>query len=383
MKKEQDKRNVKGNGNVRQREDGTWEARCVINGKRRSFYADKQSEALKKMRAAQKEGDKGQFLDPNKITVGKWLDIWLEEYSKPSIRSTTYAVRRGTVDVHLKPALGSVKLQSLDPTQVQAFYNFLRTEKKLAPSTINTIHLCLNCCLEQAVRLKYIRENPLHACVLPKREKKEIVPFSKNDIEKFLLESKGDYFEDLYAVTLFTGMRIGEIMGLPWDAVDFENNTVTVKQQLLASRYKKISIPLIGPTKNGKSRVLTPPPFVMEILQNVRKKQNQNKIAAGALWQNEHNLVFTNEIGKHWSYACIQEHYKNIVTKIGRPDLRFHDLRHTYTVIALQEGVNPKTVQEALGHATANFTLDVYAHVSDKMRLESSSKLQAYYKKSF
>lgn len=376
---QQEKRNAKGSGNVRQRKDGRWEARCTINGKSRSFYADKQADALKAMRAAQKAKDDGAFIEPSKSTVSQWMNFWMEEYKKPSIRPTTYAVRYGNIKNHLIPELGHIKLQSLTPSQIQSLLNRLRTQKGLAASTIGTIFRTLHCCLDDAVKLKYIRENPANMCKLPKKEKKELVPFSETDIENFLKEIKGHLFEELYCVTLFTGMRLGEICGLSWDAINFKEGTITVKQQLLNSRYKSINIPMIGPTKNGQVRILTVAPFVMDLLKNVRKKQLTNQMLLGTAWKNEYNLVFTNELGKNWSRACVEEHYKAIVTKIGRPDLRFHDLRHTYAVTALQEGDNPKTVQEALGHATAAFTLNVYAHVSDKMRQESAARMQKYF----
>ena len=133
-------------------------------------------------------------------------------------------------------------------------------------------------------------------------------------------------------------------------------------------------------TKNGKPRIITPAPSVMNILRLEKIKQAENRLKAGSAWSNLDKLIFTDELGSHLSNDTIQTHYKKLVASIGRPDARFHDLRHTYAVTALQEGDSIKTVQSNLGHATASFTLDVYGHVSEKMRKGSSDMMDAYIK---
>lgn len=371
----QDKRNAKGGGTVRQREDGRWEARCTINGKRRSFYADTQKEALKAMRAAQKSEDEGLYIEPSKLTVEQWFNIWLEEYERPQVRYRTYNIHSG----HRKrifSALGTIKLQKLTTTHIQMFLNDMHKEG-LASETVNHYKVSLSMALKQATKLRYISTNPAEPCTTPKKESKELHPLSDNEVKKFLNAIEGHRFQALFTVALFTGMRKGEVLGLPWDAVDFKAGTITVKQQL--QRYRSDS--LITPTKNGKPRTLTPAPFVMDILRNVRQEQFQNRIKLGSAWNNECDLVFTSKTGKYLCSSAVYSAYKKIVESIGRPDVRFHDLRHTYAVMALQEGDSPKTVQDALGHATASFTLEVYAHVSEKMKQESANRMQNYYEK--
>ncbi len=368
----QDKRNAKGGGSVRQRPDGRWEARCTINGKSRSFYADKQQDALKAMRAAQKAADEGQYLEPSKMTVGQWLDIWLEEFERPQVRYGTYIKCKSNVNHNIVPALGKIKLQALTSTHIQSFINDL--QKKGIQS--REIYATLRTALNKAVMLKYITTNPGDACSLPKKEKKEISPLSDNDVKNFLKAIEGHKHQALFTVTLFTGMRKGEILGLPWDAVDFKNGTITIKQQLHTQHGRRE----IGPTKNGRSRTIAPAPFVMDILRNVRQEQFKNQIKLGSEWNNEFNLVFTDETGHNCTHNVYLS-FKNVVSKIGRPDARFHDLRHTYAVMSLQEGDSLKTVQENLGHTTASMTLGVYAHVSEKMKLESANRMQNYYEK--
>lgn len=374
-------RNAKGNGSVRQRENGSWEGRCIINGKRRSFYGEKQGDVLKAMRTAQKAADDGVYFEPTRVTVAAWLDTWLEEYVKPSAKPLTLSTYRSRVETHIKPALGRIKLTALNATQIQRFYNDLTRVQELSPKTVKNVHGILHKALEQALKLRYIGLNPADACTLPRMEQREIKPLDEREISAFLREiESGEALRDLFTVALFTGMREGEICGLSWDAVDFRAGTVTVKQQLCKEKQKG-GQHYIAPTKNDRARTLTPAPFVMDILKSVRQEQMADHMALGLAWRNEFNLVFTDKTGRYIVPQTALKRFKAVAGRIGRPDARFHDLRHTYAVTALQEGDDVKTVQENLGHATASFTLDVYGHVSEKMKKESAARMQSYFEK--
>lgn len=373
--------NAKNNGSVRQRDNGTWEARCVINGKRVSFYGAKQSDALKAMRAAQKAADDGTYFEPSRLTVAEWLTTWLSEYVAPSCKPLTLSTYQSRADTHILPTLGKIKLTALNATQIQTFYNDLQREQGLSPKTIKNVHGILHKALDQAVKLRYIGLNPADACTLPRMEKKEIKPLSEDEIAAFLREiAEGEPLRNLFTVALFTGMREGEICGLAWDAVNFIDGTITVRQQLCKEK-KKGGVHYIAATKNDKSRTLTVAPFVMEILKEVFREQSVQRSLAGSAWENDWNLVFTNALGEHIVPQTALKRFKAVAERIGRPDARFHDLRHTYAVTALQEGDDVKTVQENLGHATASFTLDVYGHVSEKMKKESAARMQSYFEK--
>ena len=378
---EKTSRNARGNGSVRQREDGTWEARCTIGGKRRSFYGKKQSEVLKAMRAAQKAEDDGTYLEPVRLTVEKWLSVWLEEYCKPGAKPMTYSTYKSRIETHILPALGKIRLTALNATQIQTFYNALQREKNLSPKTIKNVHGILHKALEVAMQLRYIGYNAADACTLPRMEKREIHPLTEAEIAAFLAEiAEGEPLADLFTVALFTGMREGEICGLSWDSVDFDGGTITIRQQLCKQKEKGGAF-YIATTKNDRQRTLTVPPFVMEILRGVKRRQSAERFAAGLVWENEWNLVFTDPLGCHLVPQTVLKRFKAVAGRIGRPDARFHDLRHTYAVTALQEGDDVKTVQENLGHATASFTLDVYGHVSEKMKKESADRMEQYFRK--
>lgn len=371
-------RKTKGDGSVRKRPDGRWEARCVIDGKRRSFYGRKQTEVVKAMREAQRTAEElgAAVTLATRWSLGEWLLQWLDEYIAPSCKPQTYSTYQSRSTTHIIPAIGSVPLRKLTAAQIQAFYNDLLRGKALSPKTIRNVHGILHKALEQAVNLRYLVWNPAAACSLPRVEKKEIKPLSEREITAFLEAIRaGEPLRDLFVVALFTGMREGELCGLCWDGVDFERGTVTVKQQLCKER-KRGGVHYVAPTKNDRTRTLTPAPFVMAILRRLYEVRTGN---VESMTPRPCDFVFVNERGEHIVPQTALKRLKAVARKIGRADLRFHDLRHTYAVTALQEGDDIKTVQQNLGHATSSFTLDVYGHVSEKMHLDSAARMQAYF----
>ena len=372
------KRAAKGQGSIRQRADGTFEGRTTINGERKSFYGDRQSDVVKAMRAAKKSADDGAYFEPTRLTIGKWLETWINEYVTSSVKPLTLAAYKSQIRTNISPALGKIKLSVLNATQIQKFYNDLMRVNGLSAKTVKNIQGILHKDLLKAVELRYIGYNPADACTLPRVEKREIQPLTDAEIKAFLaVISEGERFEDLFTVALFTGMREGEICGLSWDSVDFDNGVIMVRQQLQREVVRGGSF-YIASTKNDKSRKITPAPFVMALLKEVKREQIENKLKAGRAWDNKWNLVFVDELGTHMYPDTVLGRFKKVAAKIGRPEARFHDLRHTYAVTALQEGDDIKTVQSNLGHATASFTLDVYGHVSEKMKIDSAARMENY-----
>lgn len=382
----QKKRRTRGEGTIRQRKDGTWEARFVVGvdpgtGRdiRKSVYARTQKEVRQKMTEALAALDKNDYHEPCKMTVGAWLDIWAETYLggvKPhTVRSYTDIIKN-----HLKPALNTIPLDALNAHTIQQFYNALGKEKDgkpgLSSKTVKNIHGVLHQALQQAVMLGYIRANPTDACILPRRVKKEIHPLDEEQSKAFLEAIKGHRFETLFTVTLFTGLREGEALGLLWNCLDLENGIMLVDKQLQLEK-KRGGKYIFVPLKNDRSRTVALAPWVIEILKHHRAVQAEQRLRTGPLWENS-GLVFTNELGRHLAIHTVYKDFKKIVASIGCPEVRFHDLRHSYAVAALRAGDDIKTVQGTLGHATAAFTLDVYGHVTDQMKRASANRMEQY-----
>ena len=373
-------RNAQGAGTIRQRKDGTWEGRYTVGrdpgtGKQvqKSVYGKTQKETRIKLQQATSSIDLGVYTEPSKMTVSRWLDIWLEEFLG-DVKPRTQELYTSTVKNRIKPALGAVKLSDLKTAAIQKFYNDCgRGDAPLSPKTVKNVHGILHKALQQAVEAGYIRENPADACKPPRIVKKEITPLDEAETKLFVKAVHDDPYEILYLVTLFTGMREGEVMGLKWDAVDFEAGTVRIVHQLQLHK----GVYQLMPTKNSKPRTITPAPYVMNLLKAQKRIQAGWKLAAGRVWQDD-GFVFSNQLGAHLARQTVYKHFKDAVESIGLKDRRFHDLRHTYAVASLRAGDDPKTVSENLGHATVAFTLDIYGHVTEQMKRASADRMQAY-----
>ena len=380
----QAKRNANGIGNIRKRADGRWEARYCVGFDpktgaliRKSVYCKTQKEARQKLTQAMAEIDDGSYLDPCSVKFGDWLDLWLETYVSPTVKPYTTDSYTNICNRYLKPYLGRYKLSQLSALPIQKMYNELQQEHKLSAKTVKNIHGVLHRALTQAVKLQMLKANPSDLCDLPKVTRKEIQPMEQDDITAFLRVIRWHKYERLYAVTLFTGMRQGEVLGLTWDCVDFQRCTLTVSKQLQKTKKVGGEYTLVS-TKSGKSRIITVAPSVMEFLREEKRWQEQMQILAGSAWDNSWNLVFTNELGRHLVHFTVYKHFKEIVREIGMPKERFHDLRHSYAVVSIENGDDMKTVQTNLGHATSSFTLDVYGHVSQRMHQQSAERMERF-----
>ena len=345
----------------------------------RSITGKTQKEVAQKLRQITASLDDGTYKAPCKMTVGEWLDIWTQDYLM-SVKPRTVDSYKTTVERHLKPAFAAMKLDAVKPQDVQRFYNSLQVEcddrRPLSAKSIRNIHGVFHKAMQQAVKLGHIRTNPADSCDLPRATRKEIHPLDSESIAKFLKAASGHRYEAIYAFTLFTGLREGEVLGLLWDCVDLDRGVIIVNKQLQKERCGKGEYHLV-PTKSGKSRQLTVAPFVVELLKKQKRLQERQKLFAGDAWENS-NLVFTNEIGHHLSAQTVYLHFKRLAETAGCPEARFHDLRHSYAVISLQSGDYIKTLQENLGHHTAAFTLDVYGHVTEQMRRNSANRMQRF-----
>lgn len=375
-------KNANGQGTLKKRANGTWEGQyCVWEDgklKRRSVYGKTQAEARKKLSAVTNDLDNGVYLKPQQLTVSEWFDTWEAEYLidiKPSTKSQYDYQGR----IWIKPKIGSYALQKITAPVIQRFYNDCSV--KLSPKSIKNLHGVLHRCFNQAVLCGYLRSNPCEAVVLPRIEKKEMKVIQGDKVSDFLAAIKSDVYGNLYFVDVFTGMRESEIIGLTWDCIDFTNGLIRVEKQFRKNHGLAGEAYCFTSTKNSQKRVIKPAPAVMDVLRAEKLKQTENKLKYGSSFDNPLNLVFTNEIGEHLKSVTVYNHVKGILKSIGLESVRFHDLRHTYATLSIENGDDLKTVSENLGHATVAFTADVYQHVTDRMKANSADRMQEYIQK--
>lgn len=378
-------RNAQGGGTIRQRPDGRWEARYTVGrdpgtGKQiqRSVYGSTQKEVRQKLAQITAAIDKGTYQAPNKITVSEWMDEWLTTFCANKVKPLTLSSYSAMIKNHIIPAFGAVEVQAVKGAHIQRLYNSM-TKAGLSGKTVKNVGAILHKSFSVAMKQGIIATNPCDAAELPKAEYKEIRPLADDEIPRFLAAIDRSPMRNSYALCLFAGLREGECLGLSWRQVDFEKGRITVSQQLQQEKAKGGKYYIAPSTKSGKTRTIEPPPIAFEYLRAEWVKQLENRLKAGPAWHNPDDLVFTDEAGKHYTFFMFYRRFKRIAASIGRPDARPHDLRHTAATIAIASGADVKSVQELLGHATASFTLNVYAHTSEQMMKDTAARMQSYY----
>lgn len=381
------KKSAKGGGTIRKktvsrngREYTYWEARVTTgrdpgSGKQlqRSFTGKTQKEVREKMQAAAVQINQGVYTAPQRLAVGQWLDVWAADYLN-GVKPATAAIYRGNVKNHIKLALGAVRLDQLSPHAVQGFVNGL----KLAPSSVRLAYKVLYMALGKAVDLGYIPRNPAAKCELPRMEQKEIHPLDDRQAAALLASAKGSELEPLVAAALFTGLRLSELLGLTWGAVDFQRETIYVNKQLARMEHRAAEL-FISP-KNGKARTISAAPSAMAALKRQWIRQAELRLRAGPIWDNPHELVFTSALGGPMEHWRVESGFKRLTAAAGLTNVRFHDARHTYAVNAIRAGDDIKTIQSNLGHAAAAFTLDRYGHFTERMQQDSAARMEGFIK---
>lgn len=232
------RKRANGEGTIRKRSDGSWEARYCADGKRHSVYGRTQAEVRKKLTEVSVTIDHGDFREDSGLTLGQWLTMWHRDYLG-NVKLGTADTYEMQIRVHIIPALGDVKLSALRTPMIQRLYNKKR-EEGLSPKSIKNIHGCLHKALDVAVRIGYLSKNPSGNCILPRIEQAEIHPLDTPELSKLLAFLKGHEHEALIVTAIFTGLRSGELLGLTWDSVDFENGLIRVTKQLAQPTAWKI-----------------------------------------------------------------------------------------------------------------------------------------------
>jgi len=371
------KRRPQGDGTIRKRNDGRWEARIIVGHKNdgspmyKSAFAKTQKSALKQLHQLIDLYRDVDLTEDSRMTLGEWLDKWLDEYMIFTIRESTLDSYRAMVKNQVKPFIGSKQISSLTTADMQKFYNKIKKEgrvrehpihgKTLADSMVRGVHMMLHEALDTAVKERLIAKNPTNGTTVPKCNYPEKQILGDNQLETFLEAIKGhEYWCDFFYVEVMTGLRRGEICGLKWQDINFEENKLQVKRSVSVKKGGGVSI---GETKTETGvRCIQMPPSVAELLKS--KKQT-----AITEWVFPHFLHPEQPISPASAYRKL----KVILKNAELPLIRFHDLRHTFATHATQGGVDPKTLAGILGHTNASFTLDTYTHVTSDMQKSASA----------
>jgi integrase len=329
------------------------------DGKRRYVSAKRKTECERKLRDAMTDADRGLVFDATNQSVSEYMTRWLEDFAKANLASRTYHNYKLQIREHIVPALGKMKLAKLDTPNIQALYT-AKLQDGLKPASIRYIHAVLRCALEKAVELRLIARNPAASARPPKLRQEEITPLNVEQAQVLLEGAKVDRFECLYVLSLTCGLRMGESLGLKWPDIDLGAGTLRVHRQV--QRVREGGGLVFSEPKNASRRTIDLSQRALEALRSHRKRQIEQQLGAGAKWQ-DNDLVFTTTIGTAVdAQNVVNRHFKPMLRRAGLPDIRWHDLRHTCATLLLSRGTHPKYVQQLLGHASIQLTLDRYSH---------------------
>src|SRR5215211_1762838 len=361
---------TKGDG-ITKRKDGRYMARYTVHTpdgpKRKLIYGRKYKEVANKLAEARGDAARGIFFDAHSLTLGQWLERWLEGVVKPSKTHRTYATHLQQVRSHITPALGRVKLEALRKAHIDRLYNDLLRAKPegagLAPSSVRRVHAVLHAALEEAVRGDLISRNPATHANRPKVRQQEIEVLDTRQALAFMDAARGDRFEALYALCLMSGLRQGEALGLKWSDIDLDAGTLRVNRQLQRVRRdgEKSGRLIFSEPKNASRRTIDLPQRAVEALRSRRRRQQEEKL--GTPSYKDSGLVFATGKGTPLdAQNIVNRHFKPLLEEASLPPVRFHDLRHSCLSLLAQRGEPIRDLQALAGHATAAFTLQRYTH---------------------
>lgn len=377
------KKRANGEGSIRRRSNGRWEGRYTagidpVTGKavQKSVSAKTQAECRERLRQAIRDSQGLTIDHTGNYTVSEWCRLWYETYSKPNLRFSTADSYRVILEKHIIPAIGGIKLRQLTALHIQQMYNHAKeqgrvrrwektTDLSLANSTVRRIHMVLNSCLQQALKERIIPYNPCESCRVPKLEKKEMTIIPPEKVGAYLRAAEEYGVLPIFYLELTSGLRRGELLGLQWSDLDPENQLITVNKQLSKINGELV---LTTPKTQNSIRKVAVPKRTVELLIAEHEKHPDSPL-----------MFASPRTGSYWSPDAIGRVHKKLLAMAEiDSSVRFHDLRHTFATLAMQSGVDVKTLASMLGHYSAGFTLDTYTHITHQMQQGAAEKIGGF-----
>lgn len=374
------KRRANGEGSIRKRADGRWKGRCTAGynpetGKwiSKNVLGKTQAEVKEKLARAIEESKRLDVSRTNEYTVAEWLRLWFELYSKPHVRPSTADYYRRSIEQYTIPRIGNIKLNKLTGRDIQKLYKDLqengreraiqkKTNPGLSSSTIRGTHRMLHLALDRAVKERLILRNPAEDCIVPKLEKQEMKILPPEDMKAYLNAAEKHGVLVMFYLELVTGMRKGELTALLWSDLNVEHRTISVSKQ--AGWNGEGALEIRRPKTENSIREISIPQTAIDLLLEEHSKHPNNPY-----------LFPSPKTGGMYHPDSIVNLHKKILKDAGLPHIRFHDLRHTFATVALQNGVDVKTVSNMLGHYDAGFTLRTYTHATRQMQESAAEKM--------
>jgi integrase len=368
------KRRGHGEGSIKQRADGLWEARVSLEGgKRRSFYGKTRREAQDKLRGALRDIDAGLNLSADRQTVAQYLDKWLSASAKPSVKVRTYEGYESIVRVRVAPRIGRMQLAKLTPLDLQSLYSEL-ADAGLSARSIGHTHRVLHRALDQAVKWNILARNPCHGTTAPRPQRAEMKVLTPEQVRAFLAATVDHPAHALYTLAVTSGMRVGELLGLQWGDVDLDAGHLTIRRAL--QQQNSAGLVFVTPKTTKSRRRILLSQRAIDALRAHRDRQTFHRKQVGTEWR-DLDLVFPGPFGGPTDPSWSRQVFYAALEAAGMPRVRFHDLRHTAATLALMQGVHPKVVSDMLGHSSVGLTLDTYSHLLPAMHQQAAAAMDA------
>ena len=367
---------------LKKRADGRYQANVVMgydaDGKTiiKRVYGNTEAELNAAKDNAKKLAGLGDF---STATVGEWLDEWLRirqmDVDEETLSERTYDTYDDVIRLHLKPKLGPIGMQSLQPANIR---NMIKTKLKngLSGRRVQYIYTVLNMALTQAENDRAILWNPCKAVKKPIAAKRQYIVITQTQYDTLIEAVSNSSLQPLTALAWDTGMRLGELLGLTWSAIDFKKATITVAQTVRRTKTKGVHLSNTLKSDNA-NRVLPLTTSAAAALKAHKKRQAEHRLSIGLKYHSEFDLVFPLLDGSPQDPSTASSDWGKIKSKLGFPaNLHFHDLRHTYASTLEEMDVSVKKIQLLLGHASATFTMDTYIHKTETMMDGVKEKLE-------
>lgn len=373
-----------GEGTIFKRKDGRWCAAYyddALNPRRHFVYGATQKDVKEKLKEKMENQTEGNQKKENTYTLEEWLRYFLENYKRNELKESTYSTYIEVFRKHIHGSdIGKIKIGKLTANQLQSYYNGKTTDGYNAKS-VKHIHVLINSALEKGVQLKLIRENVGRMVILPKRKAYKAQVLSLSEVSKIVNEAKEDELYPIIALTIYTGLRKGEIMVLKWENVNFKEKELTVEGSLcrvmkeMDDRGKaRYEYKIMEPKTEKSKRTIPLLDIAVEALKLQKQRQDLLKETYKMIYSDE-GLVFARYDGQYLNQRGLMDDYHSFLKKYGISDTRFHDLRHTFATLLLEAGESPKVIQELLGHSNITTTMDIYAHITKKGKENAVQKL--------